>query len=497
MRSGWHSVCAKPETSIKILLDTVYTQRPDVCSTSYLMWELVDKLASWRPDVFFYLLYPPHKMDEQAAKFMSKHSDRVTLLPLEQSTCDRLSELYMLRNDLRFYLNPWNASTWDTDVVISSRIPVLKHMQVHASRVQGMAMPSYRMHVGLEEMPVLPFRETVPWSNELYPDTLMSYALTDATIVCHQWLKSSIRPVLREVLSPAYQKLVLDKLHEVVPVKLQRLNLRHELYDHGKFKVTFVGRMTGTRNFGDVAELFRKQFSYPLGKNKQDMEFLISTNSESMGAGKYGETDFIDLQMNNREEFYEFLKSAHVAVNLSTVEDFSLSTYETLLAGVPLIVHDRPWNAFLGKEYPFRVKSEVEAYAMVNAFARDYAGQYARFAEWESTYWASYVQGPLNITASEVLITLLSGFESRRAEAIATKGGVFRQRMVELNSQTQGNELNLNSYLVETQKSKLHDQVQEHYSLALGRFPSNLILKMILHEFGWRDSRTCGVLVRS
>ena len=42
-------------------------------------------------------------------------------------------------------------------------------MQVHASRVQGMAMPSYRMHVGLEEMPVLPFRETVPWSNELYP----------------------------------------------------------------------------------------------------------------------------------------------------------------------------------------------------------------------------------------------------------------------------------------------------------------------------------------
>lgn len=460
------------------------------------MWEIIERLSAWRDDVFFYLLYPPHKMDVQAQEFMSRHGDRVRLLPLEQSTCDRLSEMYMLRNDLRFYLNPWSASTWDTDVVISSRMPVIKHMRVHESRMQGSAMPSYRMHIGLEEMPVLPFRDTVPWSDELYPDTLMSYALTDATVVCHQWLKDSLRPVLREVLSPAYQKRVLDRLHEAVPVKLQRLNMKSSLYTGGKFNVTFVGRMTGTRNFGDVAELFRKQFSYPLGKNKQEMQFLISTNSQSMGAGKYGETDFIDLQMNNRQQFYEFLNSADIAVNLSTVEDFSLSTYETLLAGVPLIVHTRPWNAFLGADYPFRVTNETEAYALVNAFASDYEQQYLRFRRWENTYWKTYVEGSLNITASETLVKLLEDFQTRRNNRIDGHGGSFRQEMQKLHDSTTGNRIDLNAYIQEAGKSKLFDSVAPHHSLALGRFPSTLILKMVLQELGWKDSLECGVLVR-
>ena len=481
---------------MKVLLDTVYTQRPDVCSTSYLMWEIIERLSAWRKDVFFYLLYPPHKMDTQAQEFLSRQGDRVTLLPLEQSTCDRLSEMYMLRNDLRFYLNPWSASTWDTDVVISSRMPVIKHMRVHESRMQGSAMPSYRMHIGLEEMPVLPFRDTVPWSDELYADTLMSYALNDATVVSHQWLKDSLRPVLREVLSPAYQKRVMDRLHETVPVKLQRLNLKARMYTGGKFNVTFVGRMTGTRNFGDVAELFRKQFSYPLGKNKQQMQFLISTNSQSMGAGKYGETDFIDLRMNNRQQFYEFLNTADIAVNLSTVEDFSLSTYETLLAGVPLIVHARPWNAFLGPDYPFRVTNETEAYALVNAFAADYQGQYLRFRRWESTYWKTYIEGPLNVTTSETLVKLLEDFQHRRNARIDGHGGSFRQEMQKLHDSTPGNRIDLNAYIKEGDKSKLFESVASHHSLALGRFPSTLILKMVLQELGWKDSLECGVLVR-
>lgn len=479
---------------MKIMLDCVYTQRPEICSTSYLMWELIERLIEWRDDVFFYVLYPPHKNDEESQAFLARHADRVTLLPLEQSTSDRLSELHMLRNDLRLYLNPWSALTWDTDIVVSSRIPVLKHMRVHAARSQGKQMPSLRAYIGLEEMPLLPFRDTVPWSDMQYPDTIMSYALCDATIVCHQWIKQQLRPVLRELLSPAWQKKVLDNLHEVVPVKLQRLNMKPKLYSGGKFKLTFVGRMTGTRNFGDVADLFRKQFSFPLGKNKQDMEFLISTNSECMGAGKYGETDFIDLQMNNREQFYKFLNSADIAVNLSTVEDFSLSTYETLLAGVPLIIEDRPWNQFLGKDYPFRVYSDLEAYALINAFAADYKTQYNKLLKWESTYWKSYVEGPLNTTASEALIRLITEYDKRRTESLVGKGGSFREAMFAFKDAT--GTLNLTEYINDTGAVKLvkRDQVSEHYSLSVARYPSTILLKLLAQEHGWLDTNECGVL---
>lgn len=483
---------------MKILIDPVYTQRPEVCSTSYLAWELIEQLAKWRPDVYFYLLYPPDSVSEETSAFLSRHADRVTLLPLRQSISDRAGELYTMRDALKYYLSSWSAETWDTDVVLSSRIPIIKHMRVHAARQQGVSMPSYRAHIGLEEMPILPFRDTVPWSQYQYPDTLMSYGMADAVIVNHQWLKSRIRPVLREVLSPAYQKQVLDNIHEAVPVRLERLNLRppEQMYQSGPFKLTFVGRMTNTRNFAGVTELFRKQFSYPLGKNKQEMEFLVSTNSTSAGASDFGEIDFIDIQKNNREQFHSFLKDAHVAVNLTPVEDFSLSTYETLLRGVPLIVYDKPWNAFLGPDYPFRAHSELEAYTMVNAFAADYSSMYEMFRKWEANWWADYVAGPLNITTSDVLIKLLTDFDTRRNEQIVGRGGSFREVAEKLTKES-GTELDLTAYLKADGVPMVSlEDMNPSYSVSTARFPLILVLKAILHEMGWRDTQRCGYLVR-
>lgn len=437
-------------------------------------------------------------MSDASLEFMSRYPDRVTLLPLRQSIGDRTGELYTMRDGLKYYLSAWSAETWDVDAVVSSRIPIIKHMRVHAARQQGKALPSYRAHIGLEEMPILPFRDTVPWSQYQYPDTLMSYGMADAVIVNHQWLKAKIKPVLREVLSPAWQKQVLDKLHEAVPVRLTRLNLRtpEQMYQSGTFKLTFVGRMTNTKNFAGVTELFRKQFSYPLGKNKQSMEFLVSTNSTSAGASDFGEIDFIDIQKNDRTKFYNFLKDAHVAVSLTPVEDFSLTAYETLARGVPLIVYDFPWNAFLGPDYPFRANNEVEAYTMINAFAEDYAKMYNLFAEWESTWWKSYVEGPLNITTSDVLIKLLTDFENKRSEYLVGRGGSFREVAAQLSAKPD-KELDLTAYLISTDIPLVSlADAKPSYSVATARFPLILVLKAILIEMGWRDTKKCGYLVR-
>ena len=472
---------------MKLLLDPVYTQRPRVCSTSYLMWELIEQLTYARDDVFFYVLYPPERMEEADWTFMKRFEDRVTLLPMSQSTSDRLSELYMMRNSLRFYLNPWCLKCWDVDVVVSSRMPVMKHYGIHSSREGSKAMKHSRMYVGLEEMPVLPFRDTVPWSSVVYPDTLVSYGLLDAVLVNHQWMTKLLRPYLREVLSPAWQKKVLENLHEVVPVKLDRLKMKKE-YHGGDFNVTFVGRITGTRNFEGALDVFRKQFSYPLGKNKQAMKFLVSTNTEAVNVD-YGETDFIDIQMNDRPKFYSFLDQAHVAVNLSTVEDFSLTTYETLRAGVPTIVGTYPWNDFLGPDYPFRVKNNVEAYGMLNAFAADYATMYHKFKAWEATWWKSYVEGPLNVTTSERLLQLIAKFEEHRKEQFHAAPSF--QEMLDGTPQADG-KLDLSAYL--KKHGKMFSEVQESFSLTLGRYPTTLFLKLAAMQQGWRDTNQCGIM---
>lgn len=473
---------------MKFLFDPVYTNRPSVCSTSYLCWELIENLMAWRDDTYFYVVYPPNRCDDKDRDFLARYADRVTLLPVEECTSDRVSEAYMLRNSLRFLLNPWADKAWDVDVILSSRMPVLKHMRVHSSRNMGKMMPSYRMYVGLEEMPILPFRDTVPWSDYLYPDTLMSYALCDAVLVNNQWTKQAMKPVLKEVLSPAYQKRVMDNLHEVVPIKLQRLVLKEEMYKKGEFRACFVGRITSTRNFGDVVDLFRKTFAYPIGKNRADIKFAVSTNSMSMGSANYGEMDFIDLQMNDREKFYAFLHGAHVVLNLSTVEDFSLSTYETLRRGVPIIVYDEPWNQFLGPTYPFRAKSEVEAYAILTAFASDYASQYSRFANWECTYWKQYVEGPLNVTTGEKLVELVTKFVQRREEVTKSIGGNYRHQLQSI----AGDEIDLSKYIREN--GRMLSEVPEHFSLPLGKVPTTLTMKLVAQRMGYTDTNRCGLM---
>jgi len=355
----------------------------------------------------------------------------------------------------------------------------------------GKSMHSNRMFVGLDEMPILPFRDTVPWSTFMAPDTVMSYGLADHVLINNQWTKQLLRPYLREVLSAAWHKRVMEQVHEVVPVKLQRLHTDKH-YEGGDFNVTFVGRITGTRNFMAVADLFRDSFSYPLGRNKSSLKFLISTNSESTGATDYGELDFVDLQMNDRPKFMQFLEKAHVAINLSTVEDFSLSTYETLLKGVPTVVGDYEWNSFLGLHYPFRVSDSTQAYAMINAFAANYGEMYAKFKHWEETWWKSYVEGSMNTTTGEKLSDLIKDWEEKIKAKYATGvGGSYKEVINSFKGKT---EMNLTEYL--KANSKMLSEVQPNFSLAVAKVANTLTLKLLAQQAGWKDTNQCGVMIR-
>lgn len=460
----------------------------------YLCMELIESLMKWREDVFFYLTYSKAMCEPEDLEFLNQYPERVQLIDVPCDIYDRLSELYMLRPELRSALNPWHKNAWDTDVVVSSRMPVLKHMPVHSARPLSEKMPWQRFYVGIEEMPILPFRDTVPWHDYLWPDTLATYGLADATLINNQWTKQALRPVLKEMLSIAWQKRILDKLHEVVPVKLTRLNMRSGAQPKEDFNVGFVGRMTSAYNFKDTADLFAKQFSYPIGPNKSMMRFTVSTNSASSGAGDTGDISFIDIQQNDREQFWKYLEEQSVVVSMVDTADFSLSTWETLKSGCPMILYDRGWTKFLGASYPFIVKNETEAYALLNKFAADYPGMYQKFRDWEASYWAEYIADPAkNITTAEKLVELLEGFEKRRDELTAHQGMTYEDRLQSIAADGR-TRLDLNEVINETMFKMGEDLDGE--TRVLGRTPSTIMLHIVAARMGWVDTNETGVMVR-
>jgi hypothetical protein len=474
---------------MKILVDPVYTQRVRICSGSYLAWQIVEEMSKRREDVFFYMILPEEKMEQADWDWINSrpYRDRVTLLDMYTNPVDRLSELYMLRDGLHKILHPLNRNTWDIDIVVSGRIPVLKHMMIHSSRPGG-KLRSARAFFGTDNMPCLPGRDTVPWHEHAYADTIMSYAMSDGILISGMWMKKLIAHTAREVLSPAWQKRALANVYGANLIKLERLKMGRDYVPGKDFNIGFTGRITGTRNFEGVAELFRKQFSFPLGPNKACLKFSISTNSQCVGAADAGEIDFIDYQMNDRAAFYTFLETQHLVVNLSSTEDFSITTHETLRHGVPMIVYDRPWTEFLGPDYPFRVKGETEAYALINAFVADYPKMYKLFSDWESTWWKNYVESPeTNVTTSEKLIQLINDFEIKRAEAFLKQGAMARERLQSI-AET---ELDLTEIAFESIPKG--DRVT---SLALGRVPNTLVWKVIAYELGYTDTAKTGIMVR-
>jgi hypothetical protein len=222
------------------------------------------------------------------------------------------------------------------------------------------------------------------------------------------------------------------------------------------------------------------------------MKFVVSTNSSSSGSSNYGDISIIDFEYNDREKFYAFLKErAHVAVNLSTVEDFSLSTYEPLKMGVPMIVADRPWSQFLGPTYPFRVKTEVEAYALINWAVQDYPALYAKFAEWHDTFWKDWVKSDANVSTAEIVEDRLLGHQTQLTAYLAGReiGATWR----ELIAKQKGNTLDLGKML---EDADMMPPWGAPKGAVVTKTPTFQLVKQLAFLAGWMDTNEPGIVVR-
>jgi hypothetical protein len=486
---------------MKILIDPVYTGKAHKCSTSYLAWELIEGLAKARDDVFFYLMYPKHsESNEEEMKFLQRMPDRVNLFPYPYLQMDRVEEQFKLTDDFIHLLSPGDTPIWDYDVVISSRIPQLPFMRnVSGREVANYPHGTQRLFIGLEEMPIFSFRDTVSWAPGGFMDlvSLAAYESAGAMIINNLWTKDAVSRVARQWLSPSRVMDLSKQMHEALPVKLQRLGPSKTSVTHHSLNVVFAGRMTGTRNFKEVAELLRTHFSYPLGKGDKPLRYVVSTNSGSSGSVNIGEIDFMEVQHNNREQFHALLKEqAYVVVNLSTVEDFSLSTYEPLLFGVPTIVPKHPWADFLGKDYPFRAHDFKEAYAMVKDFATDYEGQIAKFRAWEETTWKALVESPKNRSTLSVAERLINDHEAMLHKRLqASEGGGLYRELVEKMAEQPGD-------LVDAMKMARElgyftTNAKQFKGIPVGKRSNQHLLKVYANMAGWKDTNVPGVLARS
>lgn len=485
---------------MKILIDPVYTGKAHRCSTSYLAWELIDGLSKWRDDVFFYLLYPKaSEAKEDEWDFLNRHKDRVKLLPYPYLQADRLEEMFKLHEDLIHYLAPGDTPVWDFDVVISSRIQQLPFMRNVSGRESNYPHGTHRLFIGLEEMPVFSFRDTVAWAAGGHMDlsSLAAYQSAGAVVINNLWTKSEVMKVARNWLAPSKVMELSKGIFETVPVKLQRFAAAKPKPLGDKLNVVFTGRMTGTRNFAEAAELFRKHFSYPLNKGGKELRFIVSTNSSSTGSADMGDISFMEVQHNNREKFHALLKEeAHVVVNLSKVEDFSLSTYEPLLFGVPVIVLNYPWTDFLGADYPFRVKDFTQAYAAVKRFATDYDVQLTAFRKWEKTTWKTVVEGHRNVSTLERVAQLVGDHEAYLQKRLNDMdGGAMYRNLVEEIIKAKLSPVDALKFARE--RGFFYTNSKVFKGIPIGKRASAYLLKVYLNMTGFVDTNEPGVLVKA
>jgi len=480
---------------VKILLDPVYTALPSSCSTSYLFWQIIEELIAARDDVFFHLLVPQSALENDDEKdFLLRHQDRVRLVPYDGGCRDRMREMWTFPTEFADILHPASVGFFDVDAVISSRIHQLAMFKFNSARRQSYGNGSFRTFIGMEEMPIFSFSKTVAWHEEdhfidLY--TLGNYNAADAVVLSSFWARARVLQAARANLTPSKVRQLSEKLYEGAPVPLERLEVKEPAGRPEKLNVVFCGRAVSSANFADVAEMFRTQFSFPLGKG--DMDFIVSTNSAGVTTKQYGDMSMVSIEQNGREAFYKFLReTAHVAINPSPVNDFSLSTYEMLKHGVPVIVYDKDWTNFLGRDYPFRAASFEQAYGFVNLFAQEYETAMAMFADWEATYWADFVEEQEGKQTPIVARDLVLAHEKNAREWLAAQG--FGQTYLELieKVKAQGEPfVNIDKMLKD--EEMMHPSGLTHKNV-VGRTPIFQIVKLLMLNNGYKDTLEPGVV---
>lgn len=379
---------------MKILLDPIYTNDPHLCSMSFKMHKLISYVLERRSDVFFYVVLPaPFFGNEEwdiRDSFLIK-SPNVKYISIPTSR-DRFVEYYRLDNEwIKKFC--FFGEFWDWDYCITARIPMVPSILSFRSKGKSSELfPPIRRVFGVEDMPIVSFKKCVGQFDPRVQDlnTIAGYLSTDCTWVNSFWESTEIRNAARQLFSGTEQLKLMEKLVDASVYEFSGANLKTDevigALEKGarKFTLGFTQRFEVVhRGCVKVMKLFETQWIV----RSRSMRFIVTSNSRSAKGvpdGRAGESiEFLRLP---REEFWRMMKEeCDCFVVLSIDDAYPLSLLEPILLGVPCVLLDVKYaRSMLGNDYPFYVKNEDEAYAMVREFYMNYRELYGKFRTWVS-----------------------------------------------------------------------------------------------------------------
>ncbi len=366
---------------MKMLFDVILTAEPDRCSTNFQFLTFANRLLKERNDVFIYWMVPDWVTDEQLAAIYPQ-DERVLYITYPQFK-DRTREYLTLNSKLDNAL-AFNGQFWDFDVVVTVRHGLVPLMKLIMTAPRGANIRWLKEIWLIDEMPLMDFKRTVA---KFDPDVQDLFCISGYLAADKVWSLGYHEPAeivarARDFYAPSVVMNLHKKMKAVCTTKFSDFSLLSEdrYFKPGgekKFCISYVGRMEGANRIKEVDDLMRKTFVLKGDR----VRLLVCTQSRVL---KVFDQSVIECLQPNREQFWKYAKEdMHVSVMLNIEGGFILSLLELLMFGVPTVVLEAPWSvALLGKNYPLFVKSEIQAYALCKLFYDDYAGMYAKFADW-------------------------------------------------------------------------------------------------------------------
>ncbi len=378
---------------MKILLDPITTNDPQFCVMNYKMKTIVEYFIEHTDDVYFYWLIPeiscPDGADYEIDWDFFPKTDRLKLVQVPVRR-DRYQEYLRISDHLQPMFD-FNGPLWDFDVLVTARIMQVPFMRVWMHAIGSVTWPMRRI-MTVDDMPIMSFKKTVQVCR--FQDiqdrlTINGYLAANSNCFISFWEKDETAKAMKRDFSPAKVREFLGKSHDTSPIQVGKFKPKEKQVvaaacDNEKpLTVAYTQRWEVIhRKSQDIIDIMERQWILHGGSRK--MRFVIASNSKA-AVSTADSHEWLEGFRAPREEFWRMIREEIDVVMVMTIcDDYSQSLIEPLTLGCPAIVLDATYaRPTLGDDYPFFVKSDEQAYALLNRFAQDYAGMYKKFVKWQ------------------------------------------------------------------------------------------------------------------
>jgi hypothetical protein len=170
-----------------------------------------------------------------------------------------------------------------------------------------------------------------------------------------------------------------------------------------------------------------------------------------------------------------------------------------MIHGVPVILPDKAWAGFVGKEYPFITNGLQDSYGIIKAFQEDYAGTFNLWKGWEETYWKDFVEGPRNVSTTEAVFDLMTEHRLRLKEWThgATRQADMREKAQALTDACLADKVTkINALQLWQETYGMFEKPEKWRGTPIGNRPIIYLMKWHMNQCGWKDTLEPGVFTR-